>query len=290
MVTGSPGSGLRRRTAIRVLRVVTAATLVGSGGFLGAGSAVADPAPRTLKYTCSFPLIGGERMTASVVWTAPDTHVVGQATSRSPVRASATVGSNVTRILRFAGAATVEGTADVSAVVAAPQGDIPVDMRLKVPRSEVPGSGPLTVPAIGTLPSLVFSEPGPAKIFVGEIDLHLVPRGTDGDETRAGKVDAPCDLDSGQDGFLAPFTVERDASGPAAPAAPGTPSGTPSAHPGAPGTASPATSPAASESGGTGFAAPPRAVAAVAAVVGVGAAVFGGVWWSRRRRAEDRDG
>ncbi|MER6011374.1 DUF6801 domain-containing protein [Streptomyces bluensis] len=271
--------------------MVTAVTLAGSGGLLGAGSATADPAPRTLTYTCSFPLIGGQRMTASVVWTAPDTHVVGQATSRSPVSASATVGSDVTRILRFAGAATVEGTADVSAVVAAPQGDIPVDVRLKVPRSKVPGSGPLTVPAKGTLPSLVFSRPGPAKIFVGEIDLHLVPRDTDGDETRAGTVDAPCDLDSGQDGFLAPFTVERDASGPAAP---GTPSGTPSAYPGAPGAASPdtspVTSPAASESGGTGFAAPPRAVAAVAAVVGVGAAVFGAVWWSRRRREEDRDG
>lgn len=286
MVTGTPASGLRRQTAtrvVRVLRVVTAVTLVGSGGFFGAGSAVADPAPRTLRYTCSFPLIGEESMSASVLWTASDTHVVDQATSRSPVNASAAVGSHVTRVLRFAGADTIEGTADVSAVVAAPQGDIPITMRLKVPRSDLPESGSLTVPAKGVLPSLVFSLPGPAKILVGEIDLRLVPRDADGDETLAGKVDAPCDLNSGQDGFLASFTIVRDAAGPTAS---GTPSGTPPAFSSAPGTAPPA-SPAASETGGTDFTGPLRAVAAV---LGVGAVVLGFVRWSRRRRAEERDG
>ncbi|MFJ9585686.1 DUF6801 domain-containing protein [Streptomyces acidicola] len=262
-------------------------TLIGSGGLSGAGSAVADPAQRTLKYTCSFPLIGNEPMTGSVAWTAPDRYVVDQATPRSPISTSATVGPNITRALRFAGADTVEGRADVSAVVAAPQGDIPVEMPLKVPRTDLPESGPLTVPAHGTLPSLVPSRPGRAKVLVGKIDLHLVLRGSDGDESRAGKIDAPCDLNSGQDGFLASVTIVPDG---ASAIASGTPSGTPPAYSGAPGADSPGTSPAASETGGTGFAAPPRAVAAAAAVVGVGAAVLGCVWWVRRRRAEDRDG
>ncbi|MFC4606255.1 DUF6801 domain-containing protein [Streptomyces maoxianensis] len=321
--------------------MVAAVVLSGSAGFFGAGSATADPAPRTFSYTCAFPLIGDEPMTASVVWTASHTHVVGQATPRSPVNTTATVGENVTGSLRLIGARTVEGTADVHAVVAAPEGDIPKTVTLEVPKTDIPESGPLIVRASGTLPSLTFHETGSAKIVIGDIDLHLTPRDSDGDETMVGEVNAPCDLNSGQDGVLATFTIRPAATGPTAsgtPTAPGTPNG-PGGTPGAGGSgtsgsgsgsgpgsvsgspsgsasgsasASASTkvrdpsgrpsgtasasrsgapsnaSPAASETGGTDFAAPLRAVAAFLAVSAV--ALGCGWWGTRRRRTRDRDG
>ncbi|WP_329219446.1 hypothetical protein OG352_23155 [Streptomyces sp. NBC_01485] len=218
------------------------AALVGLVTVFGAGFAVADPAPRSLHYTCPFPLIGDQPMTASVVWNASDTHVVGRATPGLPINTKATVGADVTRSLRFVGATTVEGTADVHAVVAAPEGDIPVTMTLRVAKTAVPESGPLTVPASGTIPSLVFHRPGPAKIVVGAIDLHLTPRDGNGDETLAGKVDTSCDLNNGQDGVLATFEVVPASPGPTA-------SGTPSA-PGEPGRSRPPGAPGTSEGPG----------------------------------------
>ncbi|BBC35362.1 hypothetical protein SGFS_066560 [Streptomyces graminofaciens] len=238
--------------------------LAGSTGLFGAGSASADPAPRSLRYTCPFPLIGDQPMTASVVWNASDTHVVGKATPRMPIDTTAKVGADVTNTLRVVGARTVEGTADVHAVVAAPEGRIPVKVTLRVPRTAVPESGPLTVPANGTIPSLTFRRPGPAKIVVGAIDLHLTPRDGDGDETLAGKVDTSCDLNGGQDGVLASFTVVRPPTRPS-PTASGTAkepdeSGTPgkSKPPGAsraPGTADPEASGSASGSASSSAAA-----------------------------------
>ncbi|MFE6894833.1 DUF6801 domain-containing protein [Streptomyces sp. NPDC057694] len=197
------------------LHIWTAALVVLVTAF-GSGSAVADPDPSSLRYTCPFPVIGDEPMTASVVWDASHTHVVGRPTPLQPIRTAATVGSGVVRSLRFVGAATVEGTAEVHAVVAAPEGNLPVTVRLKVARTAVRDSDALTVPASGTLPSFVFHRSGPAKIIVGAIDLHLTPRNADGDETLAGKIDTSCDLNSGQSGLLATFKVVPASTGPSA--------------------------------------------------------------------------
>jgi hypothetical protein len=240
------------------------AALVGLVTVFGAGFAVADPAPRSLHYTCPFPWIGDQPMTASVVWNASDTHVVGQATPRLPINTAATVGTDVTRSLRFVGATTVEGMADVHAVIAAPERDIPVTVKLKVAKTAVPESGPLTVPASGIIPSFVFHRPGPAKIVVGAIDLHLTPRDANGDQTLARKVDTSCDLNNDQDGVLVTFEVVPASPGPTA-------SGTPSA-PGEPGKSRPPGAPG--TSGGPG-AADPSASGAVSASASASAAVQG---------------
>ncbi|MEV0278743.1 DUF6801 domain-containing protein [Streptomyces sp. NPDC050610] len=237
-----------------VLRGWTAA-LAGLVTVFGAGFAAAEPTPRSLHYTCPFQVIGDEPMTASVVWNAPHTHVVGRSTPRLPIDTAATVGARVTSALRFVGSATVEGTADVHAVVAAPEGEIPVTVTLKVAKTAVPKSGPLTVPAGGTIPSLVFHRPGPARIVVGAINLHLTPRNANGDRTWAGKVDTSCALDNGQGGILAAFKIVPASPGPTAsgtPSAPGEPGktrapGAPEAS-GRPGKAGPSASASASAS------------------------------------------
>ncbi|WP_406348968.1 hypothetical protein OHB10_21930 [Streptomyces sp. NBC_01597] len=193
-----------------------AVALLGSAGFLGAGSATAAPAPRSLTYSCAFPFIGDKPMKASVTWTAARTYVAGRAAPRSPVDAPAAVGGNVSQSLRMVGAATVEGSADVHAVVAAPGGDIPVTLTFDVPRTAIPQSGPLSVDASGSLPSLTFARAGRAKLVFGGIDLHLTPRDSGGG-TPVGRIDAPCHLNSGQDGVVGTFTIQPTAGEPTAP-------------------------------------------------------------------------
>ncbi|WP_372463825.1 DUF6801 domain-containing protein [Streptomyces pinistramenti] len=266
MLVELPTAGVRGRG----LRLFTAVAVVGSVGWLfGAGPAASDANPRTLHYTCSYPLIGDQPMTASVVWNASHTHVVGRPTPRSPISTSATVSSTITQSLRMAGAATVEGTAAVNAVVASPQGEIPISMRLKVPVTKVPGSGSLTVKASGTLPSLVFHRPGAGKAIVGGIAMHILPRDASGGETPLGKVDSSCGLNSGQDGVLASFTIRPVEPSPTASETKGIPTAEPGGTggtagsggaDGSDGSAGPSAS-ASGRSGSTGPGADPSATA-----------------------------
>jgi len=225
-----PGADLRRRAGtgeeklpgVRVLAVAAAAVLVGGTALFGAGSAAAEPAPLTLQYTCSFPLIGDQPMTASIVWDASDTHMVGRPTPLLPVNASATLGPIVSEALGLIGARTVEGTAEVSAAVAAPQGDIDATVPLDVPVTGIPGSGSMTVAARGTVPSFTFSEPGSAVITVGGLTLHFTPRTAGGGQTVLGEVSTSCELDAGQNNVLTSFQIipapgrSRTPGGPAA--------------------------------------------------------------------------
>ncbi|KPI28865.1 hypothetical protein OK074_6847 [Actinobacteria bacterium OK074] len=197
-------SRLRLRCLTSLCRTFAALVLVGG---TGAGVAVAAPAPVTLQYTCALPIIPDQPMTGSVVWTASDTHVVGRPTPRLPVTASARVGSLIPQTLRAIGATTISGTADVSAVVTAPQGDIEVTVPLTVPETDLPSSGDLTVRASGVIPSFVFTKAGRAKIHVGGIALHITPREADGDETFLGKVDTSCTVNSGQNTVLSSFRI-----------------------------------------------------------------------------------
>ncbi|MFT7839256.1 hypothetical protein Q5530_24190 [Saccharothrix sp. BKS2] len=195
-------SGVRKGLpALRALGVAAAVLLIGGAGAPPASAAL------TLRYTCSFPVIRDQPMTATITWNASDSHVVGEATPPVPVTASATIAPFVTQALTFAGATTVEGSAAADAVVTAPEGDIGVTTPLTVPVTPVPASGPMTFTAHGTARSLVFRQPGNARITLGGLALRMVPRNADGDLTAMGEVHAPCRLDAGQDGVLASFRV-----------------------------------------------------------------------------------
>ncbi|MGW7422919.1 DUF6801 domain-containing protein [Streptomyces sp. NPDC054813] len=190
------------------------------------GAASAAPAPRTFQYTCDFGILSGQSMTASVVWNVSDTHVVGRPTPRLPVTASATVGALIPQGLRVAGATSLEGTAKVTAVVAAPQGNVPVSMAMDVPVTQIPSSGSMTVPANGTAPSLTFTKAGIASIVVGAINLSVTPRRADGSTTPLGTVNASCSVDSDQDKVLASFRILPKAQRQPSPTASGTGTGT----------------------------------------------------------------
>ena len=305
-----------RILGIRILGPLAAAAFAVSAagaGVLGAATpaaaAASGPVPITLRYTCSFPIIGSQPMTASILWTDQNTHLVGQATAVTPVNASATVGPLVSQALGVLGATTIDGTADVSSVVTAPQGPIGVTVPLGVPVTAVPGSGPLSVDAHGNLPSMTFKQPGNATITVGEINLHFAPKTAGGGSTLLNEVNSTCELASGQSGLLANFqilTAPVSSTQPPAPATSTTsapvsasaqptaqsPSATAGASSGVsnitPGPATMTTEApnfVSSSSAANSNADLSNQLLAVAAFLVAAAAIFGVTWWLRRRRA-----
>lgn len=302
-------NGVQRRVSVpRVLGVIAVVAFTGGTGV------AAGAAPLILRYTCSFPLIGDQPMTTTLVWNASDRHAVGQATPPLPVNASGTIGPFVTEALRLAGATTVEGAADATAVVGAPEGDIGVTTPLTVPSTAVPASGPMTFTAHGTAPSVVFNRPGDARITVGGLALHMTPRNANGDLTVLGVVQASCELDPGQNGVLASFRIlpaagsttpptgvppQPTPAGPVAPGSPTDPSPSAGSDPGTSGTTSAAATAASSDDPVTRSSTASAGdivetdgsslLGLLLVAVGVptaGAVACGCVWWLRRRRGD----
>jgi hypothetical protein len=205
---------------------LTAVLGVASGivGTLGAGTAVAQPVSLTLKYTCSFPVIGNQSLSARISADIPASHTVGEPSHRFAIHAVATVGTTLTQGLGLLGVKTIEGTLDARTQVAAPQGDLGITVPLTIGKTTMPSSGALSIPANGTAPTRTFTKPGRAKITVGDFVAHLVPRNASGDLTVLGKLDVPCTLDAGQNDVIASFTIgaRRTPSASAAPRTSGT--------------------------------------------------------------------
>ena len=147
--------------------------LLTSGCVLGltARGAVAGQVPVILQYSCQLPVVGGTSLAATFVWPIGlQTATVGTSTPSLPVEVAGTVGSAARTVVSFAGIEWIEGTADVSAEIIAPQGDISETAKLTVPRTNVStGSGPLAVPASGAFPSVLLSQAGQAKVVVGAV-------------------------------------------------------------------------------------------------------------------------
>jgi hypothetical protein len=163
-----------------------------------------------------MPLFPKQPMTVRLTWNAPKSVAVGRKTPIVPFNAVATMGAAVTQGLDLISAATVEGRADATGVVAVPEGNTKVGVPLTVPRTDVPASGPITVVASGTTPELVFHRPGHATVTVGrEFAVHLIPKTADGGSTMVGQVDASCTLDPGQDTVLTSFEITAPRGSPA---------------------------------------------------------------------------
>lgn len=194
---------------------IAGSTLIWTVAGPGARPAAADTARLTIRYTCSFPPLGSQPLTARIQLTGSRTIPVGRATPRLPIDASATTTATVTGALGAIGATTVDGTVDATASVASPEGNRTVPVPLTVPRTRLPASGPLTVRASGTTPTLVFHRPGRAEITVGGLVMHLTPRNASGEETVVGEVTITCQVNPGQNLVLTSFTLT--APRPAAP-------------------------------------------------------------------------
>lgn len=201
---------LMRKPSTKYRRAATFATV---GAALGACCLGMSPAAQaattvTLQYTCSFPLIGSQPMTASVVWNGAATHQVNQSTPNIPMTVSATFSPETVDTLNLVGATSVHGTAAAAGEVVAPQGEIDRTIALTVGKTAVPTSGSLTVIAAGTLPSVVFTQTGSGEVKVGNtFTLSFTPETASGGQTILGAVNTSCTLDQGQTGVIAAFEI-----------------------------------------------------------------------------------
>jgi hypothetical protein len=119
------------------------------------------------------------------------------------VAVAATVASAARIVVRFAGIEWIEGTADISATIMAPQGDINETVTLSVPRTNVAtGSGPLTVPASGPIPSVLLSQAGQAKVVAGPVVIHLATLTASRTLSVLGNLSLSCSLNPGQNGVV----------------------------------------------------------------------------------------
>ncbi|MFH9367388.1 DUF6801 domain-containing protein [Streptomyces anulatus] len=198
-----------RRCRGRAGRGISATVLSVTAGILGlpgSPTASAEPVGLTLGYSCAFTGIGRVPLTMRLHTDIPDTIPVGTTSPRSALNGVTTVNEAITRWAALVGAKTVEGSLNGTATVTAPQGDIPLNVPMTIPRTPVPRSGPVDVTARGTAPSLSFTRHGNAQVIVGDLTLSLISKRADG-TAPVPTLQASCTLDPGQKRVLQSVTV-----------------------------------------------------------------------------------
>lgn len=181
-----------------------------SVGVFGAGPAAADPVSLKLRYICS--VVHDRPGTVQIDSDVPKSAVVGKPTPTFVIRAAVPVNAADTRGLRKARITTIEGTVEAKVRVTAPEGGTNLVVPFRVARTSVPASGPFLVKMTGVAPRHTFSQPGRAKITVGDLTAHVIASGV-----LTVKLDVPCRLDPGQNNVVAwlDITGTRTKTGPA---------------------------------------------------------------------------
>ncbi|GAA3359911.1 DUF6801 domain-containing protein [Saccharopolyspora gregorii] len=202
----------RSRTARRGAALAAGVALAATA--IGTGTAAAEPVTTTLGYTCDFPLIGKGPVSTDIAVTLPDSAVAGQPIEATDFSAAVTVPEDTVNGFDLVGAATVEGSATVTAVVTDGAGaaqDV-VIRDLPVPSAPIPDSGPLVVTAAGPVPAVTPAAAGAATVSVADsFTATLTPKKADGSGTLLGTFDLTCTVDPGQDLVLGTVAVTEAA-------------------------------------------------------------------------------
>ncbi|MBK1872750.1 choice-of-anchor D domain-containing protein [Marinobacter sp. 1-3A] len=194
---------------------VLAPALAAAALMSGAGSAIAAPVSTNLQFSCPFPLIGEQPISAEITADIPTNAVVGTPLPAFAVTAMTLVNEDSRTGLKLVGSETVEGTAVNTNQIITAGRTVEQTVTLTIPPSPIPSaSGPFTVPANGQAPEFTFTDQdvGNAEIRVGGLTLNLVARTASGDIAPApiGEITTNCTLLAGQDNLLQTVTVEND--------------------------------------------------------------------------------
>ena len=174
---------------------------------VGAVSARAAESSLTLSYTCTFPLIGSQSVSATYGQNLPGSVTQGVPNSPAAVTADVTVPAVVTKGLALIGAATVSGSAVTLQSVTNGATRFGGPVSYTVPSTPVPASGAFTMHATGTFPSVTYPNTGTAKLAVVSLSLTLTPLDSKGKPTALGTFTAPCTQGPGQNNVLGTFAV-----------------------------------------------------------------------------------
>ncbi|QWF83753.1 DUF6801 domain-containing protein [Amycolatopsis sp. CA-230715] len=214
-----------RKKALAAAAAVGATGLVAVSLVVGAQTSAASPVSLTLNYHCDYPLVGSQGMKVVINTDLPDSVPVGKPTGVFDIKAVATVNADTVNGLGLIGATTLEGESNASAKVEAPGINLPVTVKMAVPKTNVPASGELPINVQGQTPSLTFQKEGDAKITVGDIALKVTPRKADGSVTEItpdGTINAPCKQDAGQNNVLKTIKIGEGGGTPTDPTTPPT--------------------------------------------------------------------
>ncbi|MGW2415063.1 DUF6801 domain-containing protein [Streptomyces tubercidicus] len=173
-----------------------------SVGVFGAGPAAADPLSLELRYTCSVLAVHDRPGTVKIDTDVPKSAAVGKPTPKFDIHAAVPVSAADTRGLRGAGIKTIQGTVEAKVRVTAPEGDTDLRVPFHVARTSVPASGPFLVKATGAAPKRTFSQPGRAKITIGDLVMHVTAS-----SVMTVTLDVPCKLDARQNHVVASFDI-----------------------------------------------------------------------------------
>lgn len=190
--------GVRSATLARRGLVLAAAGVV--AGMLGSGIAAADvPVDNFLNWNGNFPIIGNlDPITTETVTTLPSPVTVGQASAPFAVTVHVTAPPLATTGLEEIGAASVQGTADVTVSGTDAAGKtVTQDVQLTIPSTPTPPDGsPLTFAATGTATIPAIADAGNVTISVVSASTTLDPKDSSGNDTVLGTFDVPLTLDS----------------------------------------------------------------------------------------------
>ncbi|HEX3785633.1 MAG TPA: DUF6801 domain-containing protein [Pseudonocardiaceae bacterium] len=169
-------------------------------GLLGSGIASADvPVDNFLNWNGNFPIIGNlDPITTETVTTLPSPVTVGQESAAFPVTVNVTAPALATTGLEDIGAATLQGTADVtvSGTDAAGQ-QYSEDVSLTIPSTPTPADGsPLTFTATGTATIPAIANAGAGTLSVSAASTTLDPKDANGNDTILGTFTIDLALDA----------------------------------------------------------------------------------------------
>jgi len=194
------------------------AAVIGSALLVVNGVAIAAPDTVSIEFTCPFPFIGDQIITANISADYPEAVVIGAEgvpVELPPVYidAIAIVPDQARQGLDFAGATTVTGVAYSVNNFHTVVGDLPHNIDLDIEPTTVPvgETGPFEVPANGYSPvqSFGLSHIGAVTLTVDDLVLDLKNLRTDGSVATApiGVVKVDCELNEGQDNLLSTIQV-----------------------------------------------------------------------------------
>lgn len=195
-----------------------AAAMLATGGAATTASAV--PVEMTATYSCIYPLIGAQPLSANIMSDMPEEIGVGDPTGAFDLNVLATAMGDTWVGLNLVGAVSVGGDAVSESNLSGTNLNLDLSVPLEVPDQTVPDSpGDFNIEAFGQTPSLTFSseQVGEVVITVGDLDMLLVARNEAGDpvffpnsDPETGAFPVPCTLDPGSETVLHTFEVVED--------------------------------------------------------------------------------
>jgi len=194
------------------------ATVIGSTLMAVNGAVIAAPDTVSLDFTCPFPFIGDQVITANVSADYPESIIIGAGDvavelPSVQIDAVAIVPDMARRGLDFAGATTITGVAHSMNTFHTAAGGLPHNIDLDLEPTTIPAeeTGSFEVPASGVSPVQGFdlSHIGVATLTVDDLILDLKNVRADGSVATApvGELTVDCALNAGQDNVLTAIQV-----------------------------------------------------------------------------------